>query len=130
MSNTKKHPALGFQEDKKVVFTALSKKLFYFRMQIQKFVLEQGSVPINPFMSFEYFLVDSVPRDLIRAANNNLIKRADELWVFGDISDGVQAEIEMVQKRGVPIRYFEVIDAKSIRETTVDNILFEEGVST
>jgi hypothetical protein len=125
MPNTKSHPSLLLTEEKKIVFTAFSKKLFYFRMQIQKFVLEQGYVPINPFMSFEYFLVDSVPRDVIRSANNNLIKRSDELWVFGDVSDGVAAEIVLAKQQGKPIRHFEVIDSMSIAETTAEKVAIE-----
>ena len=87
------HPQMGLDKDKKVVFTAISKRIFYFRKHISKFVLEQDCVPLNPFMNFDYFLDDIVDRDLIREANNVLAKRADELWVFCPISDGVLAEI-------------------------------------
>ena len=39
----------------KVVYTAHSKKNFYAREIISVFVLDKGSVPLNPFMNFGYF---------------------------------------------------------------------------
>jgi hypothetical protein len=73
----------------KVFFTAMSKRLFYFREHISAFAFSLGVVPINPFMQFGYFLLDRVDRDAVRNANNTLLKLTDELWVFGDVSDGV-----------------------------------------
>jgi len=84
------------------------------RMFIVKFVLEQGKVPLNPFMSFDYFLLDTVDRDIIRNANNNLVALADELWVFGSISDGVMAEIKQVRTRGKIVRYFKIVNDREI----------------
>ena len=65
-----------------VVFTAQSKLYFYCRDAICEFVFNQGAVPVNPFRLYEYFLGDRVDRDLIRQANNNLIRKCDELWIF------------------------------------------------
>ena len=48
-------------------------------------------------MMFSYFLLDTVDRKLLIAANNNLIKRSDELWVFGEKSDGVREEIKLAK---------------------------------
>ncbi len=45
-----------------LVYTAMSKHLFYFRSQISKFVIEHDKVPLNPFMIFDYFLSDTVTR--------------------------------------------------------------------
>lgn len=112
----------------KTVFTALSKQLFYFRQHISKFVLQKGNIPLNPFMLFEYFMLDIVERNLIKNANNELVKCADELWVFGKISDGVLAEIKLAEQLNKPIKYFAVIDSKDIKEITKDKIEFEEGV--
>ena len=117
------HQALNLTTDKPLIFTAMSKQLFYFRMFISKFVLEQGGVPINAFMNFDYFLLDSLDRDLVRIANNNLVKRADELWVFGPISDGVLAEIIIAKELNKPIKYFKIIESKDILE--IDKIAVE-----
>ncbi len=128
MSKTFKHIALNLKEKKPIVYTALSKKYFYMRMFIVKYVLEQGKVPINPFMSFDYYLADIVDRDLIRNANNNLIVLADELWVFGPISNGVMAEIKQVKQLNKPVKYFLIENDKDIKETTKEEIIFEDGM--
>ncbi|MFA6389961.1 MAG: hypothetical protein WCW77_05305, partial [Patescibacteria group bacterium] len=60
------HNALKLTNDKNLIFTAMSKHLFYFRMHISKYVFEQHGVPLNPFMISEYFLLDTVDRDLVR----------------------------------------------------------------
>jgi len=123
-----KHTALDLIEDKKIVFTALSKHYFFFRMHICKFVFEQNCVPVNPFMIFDYFLLDTVNRDLIRNGNNNLLKRADELWVFGDISNGVLAEIKIAQSLNMPIKYFKIENYLSILQISKEELKFEDEV--
>lgn len=100
----------------KLIYSAFSKHLFYFRMHITKYVLEHDGVPLNPFMLHEYFLLDTIDRDKIRESNNTLVKRVDELWVFGKISDGVMAEIKLAKETNKPIRYFQVIASKDIKE--------------
>jgi len=111
------HRALGLQEKKPVVYTALSKHNFYLRAHISKYVLEQGAVPLNPFMVFDYFMLDTVPRDVVREANNNLLEKADELWVFGQISDGVAAEIKLFDGKK---RFFTVPDFEEVQENDLE----------
>ena len=116
-------------EKMELVYPAHSKHNFYFRQHISKYVLEQGYVPLNPFMIFEYFMLDTVDRDLIRNANNNLVRRADQLWVFGEISDGVLAEIKLAKELEKPIRYFLIVKSREIREISENEVQFERGLS-
>lgn len=123
------HAAKGLQQDKKVVFTAQSCKKFHQRMLICKHAFEQGAVPVNPFNLFGYFLYELVDRDLVRCANNNVLKRCDELWVYGEISDGVLAEMQMFKESGKPMRYFEISNLPAeVREISKDEIVFEDDV--
>ena len=114
--------------DMKLVYPAYSKLNFYFRQHISKFLLENNVVPLNPFMISDYFMLDSVDRDLVRAANNSLVKRVDEIWVFGQISNGVLAEIILAKQRNKPVRYFDIIKSKDIVEITKDKVVFEEDL--
>ncbi len=114
--------------DMKLVYPAYSKLNFYFRQHISKFLLENNVVPLNPFMISDYFMLDTVDRDLVRAANNSLVKRIDEIWVFGQISNGVLAEIILAKKRNKPIRYFDIIKSKDIVEITKEQVFFEEDL--
>ena len=113
-----------------VVFTAQSKLHFYCRDAICEFVFNQGAVPVNPFRLYEYFLADRVDRDLIRQANNNLIRKCDALWVFGEtIADGVLFEILYAKKLKTPVKYY-TVDSRVdlIKEVSVNELKFEEEV--
>jgi hypothetical protein len=92
----------------KVVFAAMSKRNFYLRENIVKFILEQGYTPTCAFVMFSYFLLDTVNRRALISANNALIKKSDELWVFGCVSDGVRKEVELAHKLNLPVKYFEL----------------------
>ena len=122
------HRALIIKPADMVVFTAMSKKYFYMRFFVTKFTLEQGVVPINPFTSFDYFLLDAVERDTVRRANNTLVARADELWVFGDIADGVRAEVIQAWQQHKTVRFFAFRGDKHIYEVTIDDLVYEDGV--
>lgn len=130
MNKEFKHEALSLQDEKPLVYTAMSKHLFYFRTQISKFVMENEGVPLNPFMIFDYFLSDTVDRNLVREGNNNLVRRSDQIWVFGKISDGVLAEIKQAQEQGKKIRYFEVQESERIVEIEKMAVHFEEEVKS
>lgn len=126
---TMEHPAALQSGLRKLVYTAFSKHSFYLRQHITRFVLEQGGAPLNPFMSFDYFLLDTVDRDAIRDANNSLVRKADELWVFGPVADGVQVEIELAKHQGKRIRCFEVDKRGLFTEVDLDKLPLESGVT-
>ncbi len=100
---------MNLTEPLPVVYTAQSKHFFYCRDAVCVYVLSKGCIPLNPFRIFDYFLNDRVDRDLVRRANFNLIRKSDELWVFGDtIANGVLAEIKCAFQLGKHIRFFTV----------------------
>ncbi len=123
------HIAMDLQEDKKVVFTAQSCRNFHQRMLISKHAFEQDVIPVNPFNLFGYFMYELVDRDLVRTANNNLIRRCDELWVYGEVSDGVLAEIKMCNAMGKPVRCFDIANLPhEVKEIPISDLVFEDGV--
>jgi len=97
-------------------------------MHISKYVLEHGKVPLNPFMLFDYFLLDSVERDSVRDANNSVVLRSDEIWVFGPISNGVLAEIMLAQKANKPISYFKIEKPHKIMPFMIEEVEIEEEI--
>ena len=123
------HIKVSTTDDRKVVFTAQSKQYFYCRDVVCEYVLKNGCIPVNPFRIFDYFLSDRVDRDLIRNGNNEMIKRCDELWVFGNVSDGVLFEIYMCRQMGKPVRFFNIATRSSeIRELKMEEITFEPEI--
>lgn len=116
-------------QEKLLVYTAQSVRNFAYRMLICKHVLDMGYVPLNPFNLWGHYLYELVDRDVVRNANNNLIRRVDEVWVFGDISDGVLPETNLAKESGKPVRYFNIDDLpRSIVGIEEDQVRYEEGV--
>lgn len=111
-----------------LVYPAMSKHLFYMREHISRHVLNNGAVPLNPFMIFNYFLGDSVDRDVIRRANNSLVAAAEQLWMYGPVSDGVLAEIVQAKEQGKIVRYFGIVQSKNIVELPVEDVELEPDI--
>lgn len=114
--------------NKPLVYTAMSKHFFYFRMFVSAYVLEQDRVPLNSFMAFDYFLVDAVNRNKVREADDTLLARADEVWVFGSISAGVLAHINLAKKLNKPVKYFKLSVPHQIVEADKNEMEFEDEV--
>jgi hypothetical protein len=93
---------------KRLVYVAMSNRNFYWRNHIQKFVLDSGMVPVSPFMLFDYYLLHTVPKTIVREAMNNLLARCDEVWVFGRISLGVKVQIGIAKRMSKALRYFDI----------------------
>lgn len=75
-----------------------------------RFVIQQGALPLAPHAIFTAVLDDTIPqeRQLGMALGLELMKRVDELWVFGKrITEGMRSEIEVAEERNIPIRYFD-----------------------
>lgn len=97
----------GFETERKVIFAAMSKKNFFMREHIIRFVLKKGFTPTCAFMMYSYYLLDTVDHKALIRANNDLIRRSDELWVFGEVSSGVKAEIDLASSLGRKVKYFD-----------------------
>lgn len=131
------HPFVAPDVPNKIIFTAYSKRNFYLRAEISQFVLLEGQTPINPFLNVDYNLSGMVDKSLVRVANNTMIERADELWVFGEISDGVLTEVYLAKKFNKPVRYFvrtgegvfEVVDEQNVTLEDVSPWLWEYALS-
>lgn len=95
---------------KPLVYVAMSNRNFFWRQQLTKFVLDEGRVPVTPFMLFDYYLLHTVPKDSVREAMNNLIARCDEMWVFGELSLGLKVQVGIAKRMRKPVRYFDISD--------------------
>lgn len=113
---------------KKIIYTAYSKFNFYLKDHISIHVIKNGFVPLNPFSNWGYFMSDTVERNLIREANFNLLRLANELWVFGIISNGVAAEIDFATKNSIKVKFFDISEnGKRIKETKKANLGYESN---
>ena len=101
---------LTLRRPKQLIYCALSNRYFFWRQHITKFVLDEGHVPVVPFMLFDYYLLHTVPKETVRAACNNLIMRSDQMWVFGNLSLGVKVQIGIAKRLKKPLRYYDIAD--------------------
>lgn len=72
-----------------------------------KEILIIGHIPIAPHVAFSGIHNDNVPQEREAALyiGLELVKRCDEVWVFGNrISEGMQGEIDFAKQIGVPVK--------------------------
>jgi hypothetical protein len=100
----------ALRRPRQLVYVGMSNRNFYWRAHITKFVLDEGHVPITPFMLFDYYLLHTVPKETVREAFNNLIVRCDQMWVFGNLSLGVKVQVGIAKRLRKPVRYFDITD--------------------
>ena len=75
------------------------------------FAINQGYVPYIAHLAICSFLEDNVPeeREIGIQADNIMIRRCDEIWVFGDrITPGMKAEIQLCHELQKPVKYFDI----------------------
>ena len=120
LEQTIRHP-------KKLIYIAMSNRNFYWRMQVSKLVLDEGYVPLNPFMLFDYYLLHTVPKQLVREAINNLLARCDEVWVFGTMSLGVEVQVGIAKRLKKPLRSYDIIDLPEQVYRISEKLAHEEG---
>lgn len=123
------HPRLRFKTVYPIIYPAYSKRNFYWQMHISKFCIEKGFVPLNPFMLFRYFLSDMVPRETIYQANNTLVRISDAIWTFGEISNGVLAEMQLAERNDIQTDHYKIVDRKPdyvrFRKINTNSLVYE-----
>ncbi len=111
---------------KPLVYVAMSNRNFFWRQQLTKYVLDEGRVPVTPFMLFDYYLLHTVPKDLVREAMNNLIARCEEMWVFGDLSLGLKVQVGIAKRLHKSVRYFDITDLPYQINSVPESMVSEE----
>lgn len=83
-----------------------------------RFALQQNGIPFAPHLLFTQFLNDGDPmeRRIGLCLGIEMLKRCDELWAFGQPTEGMTMEIREAEQHGVRVRRFDT----SWREVTAD----------
>ena len=70
--------------------------------------VSKGCIPIAPHLHDPQFMDedDREQRELGMFFALVLLDKCDELWVFGQPSEGMSREIAKAKKRGIPIKYY------------------------
>ena len=66
----------------------------------------RGCIPFAPHLLFTQFLDDSLTDERLMGMymGAEMLRLCDELWAFGEPSEGMTAEIELAQRIGIPVR--------------------------
>ncbi len=92
--------------------------------EICKLAYRTGVIPFAPHIYFTQFLNDMVSseRTLALAFDLEILRRCDELWVFGEnLTEGMKGEIQFAKWIGVPIRSVNIDDAGLILQEPWDS---------
>lgn len=78
-----------------------------------RYVIDRGYMPIASHLLYPQILDDSIPREreLGLMFGLALLAACDEVWVFtvnGEVSSGVEKEIEEAKRLGIPVRQLEM----------------------
>lgn len=74
-----------------------------------KYAVAMGAIPFAPHLLYPQILDDSIKAERILGISFGLeiLKRCDEIWVFGNrISRGMEIEIKAAKSLRIQIRYF------------------------
>lgn len=70
-----------------------------------RFVFEQGRIPITPHLLFP-FLSDETNREDALSMDIRILKKCDEIWVFGEnITSGMKEEIECASEYSIIVKF-------------------------
>ncbi len=79
-----------------------------------RFVVSKKCVPIAPHLLFPQFVTEATERGMAMKMDYLLLRRCDEVWAFGEITEGMAIEIEMADDEGKRVRYF----TRELKEVT------------
>ncbi len=71
-----------------------------------RFVVSKKRVPIAPHLLLPQFVSEATERGLAMKMDYLLLLRCDEVWAFGEVTEGMAAEIEMAEDEDKRVRYF------------------------
>lgn len=119
----------GKRNPRKMVYVTHSKSWFYAREVVMQFAVKQGAAAVNPFMNYGFYLDGAVKKDEVMECCHQIIRTADELWVFGPVSEEILTDIAVAVMEGKEVRFFSISEFVSeIHELKMEDIIFEREV--
>ena len=114
--------------EKKAVYVLFAKTNSAHRTKISKFVLDSGSIPSYPAIVSDFYSeIPSPAAGTERDRRDSIIRRADEVWVFGEISTELDDEVRLAKRLGKPVKYFDGAP-NNIAEIQESKVRFDKKV--
>src|SRR3989442_5436032 len=86
------HPYSGDRDQNAKQVSALARRLVF-----------EGCLPLAPQLLLPQFLDEATERDLALRLCLGMVALADELWVFGEPTEGMLPEIAEACRLGIPV---------------------------
>ena len=67
-----------------------------------RFAVDQDAIPLATHLLLPQFMSETTERDLALFMDRVIIGRCEEMWVFGEHSTGVRAEIKFCEENNIP----------------------------
>ena len=74
--------------------------------QYARFAVDSGAIPIVPHLMFPQFMDEASERDLALFMGMVLMRKCEEVWVFGTQTAGMKAEVAKAKRKQMKVRYF------------------------
>lgn len=76
-----------------------------------RMAVKRKCIPIAPHLLLPQFMDEVTERELAMFMDLVILTKCAELWVCGEISEGMQVEIDYARKRNMKIRFFKEEEA-------------------
>ena len=86
--------------------------------------VDSHCIPLAPHLLYPQFMDDAnaAERELGLFFGKVLLDKCSDVWVFGELSDGMKSELDRAKRRNIMIRYFSD-DGVTVREAAYDKPL-------
>lgn len=81
-------------------------------IEYSRFAVEQGAYPINPILNLLGVLDEACDRARAMKIDLTLLRKVDELWVFGIPTAGMLEEMAEAKRCAIRIKYFKDKDGR------------------
>ena len=71
-----------------------------------RYAVDEGTIPIAPHLLFPQFMEEDTERDLAMFMDIAILSKCRELWVFGELTAGMENEIAYAERKQMTIKYF------------------------
>lgn len=107
--------------NKKIVYAMINRMKEYNENEILYFCFNSDAAPVLSYNTMEY--INMIEEDIVLRANNNLMRIADEIWVFGKVSEEMLSDLDYAMHVKKRIRFFSI--SGSIQEIDISDIEFD-----
>lgn len=110
------------EKKKSAVYILLNDMNAQYRFRATKFVLENSCIPMYPSIAKDFFDVKEEKGSRGTDEKSNLIRKCDQIWVFGDVNASMHDQIVLAKHLRKKVRKFSVVNGQFVEKDDDDRI--------